>query len=224
MNIIIQARLSSKRLPSKVLIKIKKKYLLDYLLDRLKFSSFKNKIFIATSNEKSDDPIEAYCKKRKLSCFRGDLDNVSKRFYDLINHYDLKSFMRLCADSPLIDPQIVDKGISIFKKKNFDLVTNKFPRSFPIGQTIEILNAKKYLDTFNLVKTKNEKENVTEHLYKNSSFFNIKNFKCRKNLSFQNLAIDNKNNLINFKSFVEKNDYKVNKLSYQSIIKQYDGF
>ena len=224
MNIIIKARLSSKRLQSKVLFKIKNKHILDYLLDRLEFSSFNNKIFIATSNEKSDYLIEDYCKKRKVTCFRGDLNNVSKRFYDLINYYSLKSFMRLCADSPLIDPKIVDKGISIFNKKNNDLVTNKFPRSYPIGQTIEIINAQKYLDTINLVKTKSEKENVTEHFYKNSNLFNIKNFKIRKNLSLQSLAIDNKNNLIKFKSFVDKNNCKINKISYQSIIKQYDNF
>ena len=85
--------------------------------------------------------------------------------------------MRINADSPLIDPSIIDEAIKIFKtrKKNYDIVTNVFPRSFPKGQSLEIIKTSKlrsYLDKFN----KDQREHVTKYFYKNYKNFVIKNF------------------------------------------------
>ena len=65
-----------------------------------------------------DNSIEKFCKNEKVSCFRGNLTNVTKRYSNLIREYNLKSFVRICADSPLIDPKIMDKAIELFKNKN----------------------------------------------------------------------------------------------------------
>ena len=116
---------------------------MKFLIERVKRSKYKNRIIVATSSNNSDNSIEKFCKNEKINCFRGNLTNVTKRYSNLIQDYNLKSFVRICADSPLIDPKIIDKAIELFKNKDdYDLVTNKFPRSYPIGQTVEVLKLK----------------------------------------------------------------------------------
>ncbi|MDC0861384.1 hypothetical protein OAQ08_02140 [Alphaproteobacteria bacterium] len=223
MNIIIQARMNSKRLPAKVLLKIKDKTILDYIIYRLSFSKYKNNIIIATSNNKSDDLIFKFCIKNNIECFRGDLNNVTERYIKLIQKYKLTSFLRICGDSPMIDHRIVDKAIYLYNSGCYDLITNKFPRSFPIGQTVEILKSKKFIQSLNLIKSSNEKENVTEHYYNNYKNFKIKNFYNNKNFSSINLAIDTKKNFLDFKKFLMSTQFNMNKISYKSIIKIYNS-
>ena len=88
MDIIIQARLSSKRLPKKVLLKVNDKPLLKYLIERLNRSKYKNRIIVATTLNKLDNSIEKFCKNEKVSCFRGNLTNVTKRYSNLIKEYN----------------------------------------------------------------------------------------------------------------------------------------
>ena len=88
-----------------------------------------------------------------------------------------KIFLRISGDSPLIDYRIINKSINIFKKnKNFDLITNIFPRTFPSGQSVEIIKTNllgKNLKFF----SKLDKEHVTRYFYRNFLRFKIKNFK-----------------------------------------------
>lgn len=219
MDIIIQARLSSKRLPSKVLLKINNKHILDYQLDRISHSNHENRIIIATSTKKEDDEIEFFCKKRKLICFRGDLNNVAKRIADLVKKYDIDSFVRLSADSPLIDPRIIDKAINLYLNNKFDLVTNKFPRSFPIGQTVEVINSNTFLKSFDLIKTKEYKEHVTLHLYKYFSLFKIKNFSNKTDYSKHTHAIDTQKNFLEFTKILNNNDFLLKKKSFKNFLK-----
>ena len=116
--IFIQARMSSKRLPGKVLLKIDRSTIIDHIINRLKKVRFKKRIILLTSQNKSDDPIVKYCIRNNLSFFRGNLKNVYLRYCDAIKKYNIKKFVRINADSPLIDHKIIDKAASIFQKKN----------------------------------------------------------------------------------------------------------
>lgn len=221
MFIIIQARMSSKRLPGKVLTKIKDKYLLDYLLDRLNYIKESHKIIIATSNHSSDDEIFNFCKKKNIICFRGDLNNVSKRYFDLINFYNIDSFVRICGDSPLIDPNIINNAITLFRSGKFDLVTNKYPRSFPVGQTIEIINSNSYKKLFKSISNESEEEHVSLHLYNNPKALIIKNIKNSLDCSNFNLAIDDPNDLKKYQNFLNKFDYDIKNMSFEEVILNY---
>ena len=221
MDIVIQARLSSRRLPSKVLKKVFDKSLIEYQIERLKKSRYNNNIIISTSNKESDDKLVYFCKNNNLKFYRGNLNNVSLRISKTIKKFNLKSFIRICGDSPLIDPKLLDKLINIYSTKKYDLVTNKFPRSFPIGQTIEIINAKTYLDSIYLINSKEEREHVTLHLYKNSKLFKIKNVKNKNNYSKTNHAIDTISQFIRFKKFIENNKSLYKKISFKQLIQKY---
>ena len=115
---IIQARVSSKRFPGKVLKKINNITILEMVIGQVNEVFDKKNIIVATSKKKGDLAICKICEKIGVKYFKGDLKNVSKRYYDLLNKYKPVSFLRVCADSPFLDPILIKKCISIFKKKN----------------------------------------------------------------------------------------------------------
>ncbi len=201
---IIQARTSSKRFPKKVLHKIKSKPLIIRVVDNVLKSNLISNLIIATSREKSDNQLVNLIKKFKLKFYRGSLGNVALRMLKVAQNNKAKYFMRLSGDSPLIDFKIIDYAIKTLKRhKNIDIVTNVFPRSYPSGQSVEIIKTKvlnDYIKNFN----ENEKEHVTTFFYSNSKKFKIVNFK-KNTKSYKNspkLSIDYKSDLKKIKKFV----------------------
>ena len=112
---IIQARMSSKRLPKKSMMLLYGKSILQRVVDRIRCAKKINDIIIATSKNKSDLNIHKFCKKNKIKCFKGDLNNVYKRFVHLIEKKNIKHFVRISADSPFIDPNLIDRLIIEFE-------------------------------------------------------------------------------------------------------------
>ncbi len=216
----IQARLSSKRLPGKVLKKIGRKYLLDLVIERLKRTSLSKHIFLLTSNRSSDDLIEEYCKKKKIRYYRGDLNNVFKRYKSFLENFNYDAIIRISADSPLIEPELIEGMLEIFKNNNKDIVTNVFPKSFPNGQSVEIISS----SIFQPIKTKNlqkdEKEHVTKYFYKNFSKYNIFNFKCPYKHEYPKLSIDTIDDFTKLKFFIKKK-HNVNNLSINDILENW---
>ncbi|WP_440923673.1 cytidylyltransferase domain-containing protein, partial [Candidatus Pelagibacter sp.] len=165
--IFVQARMSSKRLPGKVLLKLGNKTVLGHIVDRIKKIKNKKKIIILTSNNKSDDKIIKFCKKKKINFFRGDLNNVYKRYIQAIRKFNNEMFVRINGDSPLIKPSIVDKAKNIYKKNKFDIITNCMIRTFPKGQSVEIINSKIFLESYKFLRKKEHKEHIFLYFYKN---------------------------------------------------------
>ena len=163
---IIQARLSSKRLNGKVLKKIQKKELLKLVFERTITSKKIKKIIIATSTNKSDDKIVKFCRKKKIDFFRGDLNDVWHRFIEILKLNKEKSFVRICADSPFIHNQLLDKAIQIFKKNKYDIVTNVFPRSYPKGQSIEIFKSSVLIKNYSKLRSNYFKEHFQNFFIK----------------------------------------------------------
>lgn len=192
---IVQARLSSKRFPKKVLYKVNNKPLIYYLVKNLKKTKKKLKIIIATSTKKTDDELVKYCKKNKIMFFRGKLNNVAHRLVSCAKKYKAKYFIRICADSPIIKPYIIDEIIRSFsKKKKYHLITNLFPRTFEKGQSVEIIKTK--ILECNLIKfDQNEKEHVTKYFYKNYKKFKIYNLKNKFKKKKIDYSVDTIKNL-----------------------------
>ena len=115
--VIIQARSNSKRFNNKVLYEIYNRPIIWHVVSKIKKSKNVKKIIIATSKNKSDDKLVKYLEKIKINYYRGSLTNVAKRLCDAAEKNKAKFFMRISADSPLIDPVIIDKAIKIFNNK-----------------------------------------------------------------------------------------------------------
>lgn len=214
---LVQARSSSKRFPKKIFVKIEKKTLIEKVIDRIKQSKKISRVVVVTSNNKTDDRLVKLLLKKKIDFYRGSLKNVAKRCFQAAQFYNANFFIRISADSPFIDGKLIDKIITKSKKQIYkmDLITNAFPRTFPKGQSVEIINTKKL--QFVLKKMNySEKENVTEYFYKNYKKFKIFNIRSKLNLSKIRLTIDYRRDL----EFIKKVNKKFNNnVSYQKISK-----
>lgn len=202
--IFVQARLSSKRLPGKVLFKLKNKTVLDHIISNLRKLKYKKKIIVLTSKNKSDDRIVNHCKKKKILFFRGNLNNVYKRYADAIKKFNNKSFIRINGDSPLIQIGIIEKAIKIFKKNKYDIVTNCQKRTFPKGQSVEIIKSNIFLDNYKLIKSKEHKEHIFLYFYSNKNKFKIYNITKKKNSKNVNQSIDTFEDYVKVKKYLEK--------------------
>tara|TARA_B110000003_G_C16625210_1_gene524633 strand:+ start:137 stop:862 length:726 start_codon:yes stop_codon:yes gene_type:complete len=205
-GIVVQARTGSKRLPSKILLKIDNKRILEHLIKRLKKIKIKNKIIIATTKNKSDKIINKIAQNHNCYSFNGPSSNVLKRYYQAAKNFKLDVIVRVCSDSPFMDPGIVEKAIRIFKTKKYDYVSNIVKPTYPAGMSVEVFS----FDTLKKVqnsKTNNlEKEHVTPYIYRNYKKFKIKNFSIKKNCTNFKFSID----------YLE--DYKAAKALYKKIL------
>ncbi len=187
---IIQARLSSTRLPKKILYKIDDKNILQHLFSQLSYSTqIENKI-IATTNEKIDNKIEEIAESLNIPCFRGNSLNVLDRYYNCAKLFNLDTIVRISGDAPLIDPAIVDRTIEYYKKNDFDYVSNFFKRTFPIGTEIEIFSFKTLETCWKNAQKSYEKEHVTPFIYEHPELFNIGFIEHHKNLSHLHWTVD----------------------------------
>lgn len=170
------------------------KPLIQHVIDKIKKSK-KTNIIVSTSNKKNDDKLVVYLKKKKIKYFRGSLNNVAKRLYDTALSEKQKYFLRISADSPLIDFHLINQIINLFEKnKKFDLITNVFPKTFPSGQSVEIIKTSIIARNLKFF-SKLDKEHVTRYFYRNYSKFKIKNIKNKKRNFHNKLSIDTINEL-----------------------------
>jgi spore coat polysaccharide biosynthesis protein SpsF len=197
MNLIcfIQARISSKRFPGKVLVKIKNKEILKIIYQRINSNIKKIKVVILTSRLKSDKKIVNFCRKNNYSYSLGPLHNVFERYKLALKKNKVDGFIRITGDSPLINIKLLKKMIKIFKRSSYDIVTNVFPRTYPIGQSIEIINKKVFLKVNAKKLDSYSKEHITQHFYKKSDKYNIFNVLNKANLSKKNLSINTREDL-----------------------------
>lgn len=201
---LIQARLNSTRFPNKILHYIKDKTILDRVYDRVKQSKKISNIIVSTSINESDDKLVDYCIKNRISFIRGDLNNVALRLSNAAKKMNADFFLRVNGDSPFIDPNLIDYAINIHNHSNqYDLISNVVDRSFPKGQSIEIINSKTLANTLGLFHKNSNKEHVTEYFYENKKNFNIFSFVNKTNYKNIQLSIDNKNDLRNLMPILE---------------------
>lgn len=176
----VQARMGSTRLPGKVMKNINKKPLIWHVIDRLKYSKNINKIIILTTINKKDDVLFKWCRNHNLEIFRGDEENVVKRFYDAAINFKLSDndiIIRITSDDPFKDPLIIDKMIDILTEKKLDFIFNNCPPTFPEGLDIEIFRFSLLKNNIDEIQNSFDKQHVTQYFYrmteiKKENFFN----------------------------------------------------
>ena len=220
---IVQGRMSSSRFPGKVLCQARGKPLLDYLIERLKHSQCLEGIIIATSTDPSDDPIEEFCKKRKMEFHRGPLHNVSKRFFEIVESYRLNRFVRICADSPLIDPEIVDAGIKLFETKAYDIVTNCLKRTFPKGESVEVISSEAFRRGHLEMEDPEDCEHVMKYFYRHADRFRVFNMETPgHDYSKINLSIDTHEDFEIFLKLLDKMGKTFASYPWKEIVQLYE--
>ena len=175
-NIILQARTSSTRLPNKVLKNILGKPMLEHQLLRLKQLKSVDNIIVATSDETSDDAIEILCDQNNVHCFRGSLDNVLQRYYSAYQRFPSEHIIRITGDCPVIDINIIDKVIKLHMSTGADYSSNCSPATLPDGLDVEIFTADALIKTYQQATKLSELEHVTLFIRSHPKLFTCKNY------------------------------------------------
>jgi spore coat polysaccharide biosynthesis protein SpsF len=181
----IQARMSSSRFPGKMLKKVSKVTLIEYVYNRCMCSKMADFVVVLTSNSESDDVLYKECVKNNMAVYRGSLNNVLQRYLDASEHINAQVICRVCGDSPFVDIESIDEMFTtIVDKPNIEYVANN--ESFN-GFEAEVftLKALRKINSANL--TDENREHVTSYLLEN-----IKQFNC--------IEIDNRAKGINSKA------------------------
>ena len=179
---IIQARTGSKRLPRKVLLTINGKPLLEYIVEFLRFSRLTDELIIATTDLSEDDAIEKLCKNNHVECYRGNSNDVLRRYYECAKVFKGDLIVRITADNPLIDPTLVDEVIDICKKTGCDYASNMLHPSYPIGYLVEALTLDTLCKLNDTQKDPNSREHVTPHIRNNPHLYNVREIFAPKKL------------------------------------------
>ena len=198
---VVQARITSKRFPGKVLKKIfKEMSVIDLMYKRLSTSKKINKIIFAIPKNKKNNKLKEYLKSKKYYYYEGKEFDVLNRFYCAAKKFNAKNIIRLTADCPLIDGKILDRHIDFFYNTKSDYITNQLSRTYPDGYDIEILSFNLLKKLNKIAKLKEDREHVTSYLKRNRK--NIRSLKFEKDLSNLRLTVDYKEDLFFLKKLI----------------------
>lgn len=188
----IQARMGSTRLPGKVLKKVLGKPLLEFLIERLHDAKKIDDIVILTTNEPVDDSIVSFCEERNIACLRGSTEDVLDRYYQAAVLRKPDAIVRITADCPLIDPEIVDEVTETFSREypKIDYASNTFNRTFPRGLDVEIFSFESLEKAFYRAIYPEEREHVTVYLYRHPELFRLKHIVHTPSLGYHRWTVD----------------------------------
>jgi len=184
--VIVQARMSSSRLPGKVMMSLLGKSLLARMIERLQMIRHEVVIIIATSVNAEDDIIEQEAAMLGLQCYRGSSDNVLERHYMAAIKHNADVVLKIPSDCPLIDPRIIDETLDLFFEKRgvYDYVSNLHPASWPDGNDVEIMTMPCLEKTWRLAERALELEHTTPYIWENPLQFNIGNVSWNSGLDY----------------------------------------
>lgn len=188
---IVQARMSSSRLPGKSLLPIGEKSILEWQVQRLIHSRLFQHVVIATSDDCSDDPIVDFCNSIKVPIVRGSLSDLYARYCSVLEQFPTDFFLRYCADRPFFDMSLVRDALECCKLDDVDLISNVLNPSYPKGLTVEIVRSATFQSVDRTLFNLDDREHVLNFFYKHRERFRIKELpNYSENLSHINLCVD----------------------------------
>lgn len=186
----VQARMSSRRFPGKVLAPMAGRPVVAHVLARVAEAVPQSDVVLATSTAPSDDPLAGYVASLGYAVHRGPLDDVVARFQGCLQAYSCDWFFRVCADSPLYDPRLM-RAMLPLARDDVDLVTNTFPRTFPKGRSTELVRAGAFAAIDPRRLEPEQREHATKLFYDHPGKYRIRNIASGDpKLAAQSLVVD----------------------------------
>jgi glutamate-1-semialdehyde 2,1-aminomutase/spore coat polysaccharide biosynthesis protein SpsF len=183
---IIQARMSATRFPGKVLADIAGRPMLWHVVNRVRRAHAVDQVVVATSSEPADDAIADFCGRNAIECFRGSETDVLDRFYQAAKWCKAHTVVRITADCPLIDPQVVDKVVSTYLETGYDYVTNTLRYTYPDGLDTEVFSFAVLEAAWREANLPADREHVTPYIQR-SGRFRLYNVESETDVSARNL-------------------------------------
>ncbi|HEX3032696.1 MAG TPA: glycosyltransferase family protein [Bacillota bacterium] len=209
---IVQARMTSTRLPGKILLEVMDKPLLAYQMERLRQVPNLDEIWLATTSNATDDLLEKFGYDQGIPIFRGSEDDVLSRYYHSATRAGADVVVRITSDCPLIDPEVVEQivGLYLQNQDQYDYVSNTLERSYPRGMDIEVFSFRALEQAFNEGHQQYEREHVTPYIYQHPDLFRLKNVKLANPQDEYRWTVDTEEDFLLIKLILE-NIYPVNR-------------
>lgn len=188
--IIIQARMTSTRLPGKVLMPIAGRPMLSYQLERLRRVRGIDRIVVATTVNRSDDPIAAFCDAEQVPCTRGPEQDVLARYSEAASSFAATTVVRVTSDCPLLDPEVVEQVIDAYAGSGFDYVSNMLEPTWPYGMAVEAFSARCLAEAQAEARDDAEREHVTPFIYWHPQRYRLKSITMAPDLSHHRWTVD----------------------------------
>jgi len=175
--IVVQARMSSSRLPGKVMLPILGESLLFRMMERLQMIKHPAQFVVAIPDEERGGVIEQECNGMGIPCFCGSRDNLLDRHYKAGKAFNADIVLKIPSDCPLIDPRIIDRVLDFYfdHPGKYDYVSNLHPATFPDGNDVEVMTMQCLEETWNHASRQLELEHTTPYIWENQQKFRIGN-------------------------------------------------
>jgi spore coat polysaccharide biosynthesis protein SpsF len=183
---IIQARVTSSRLPGKVLKDLAGKTLIQRVVERVNLSHSVDEVWLATSKDPADDLLEMASKELPIRLFRGDLTNVLSRYAETARLSKADIIIRVTADNPMTEPRFIEEGIRVLMEEQLDYVSYD---SIPYGAGIEVVSKKALFETERSASESEDLEHVTMFIRKNPDIFKLRILLPPQELAHPNIRV-----------------------------------
>ena len=192
MNIvaIIQARVSSTRLPGKVLKDIEGMPMLMRVVHRVRLATLPRFVVVATSTESGDDAVAKLCVENETVVFRGSELDVLDRYYNAAREFAADIVVRVTSDCPLIDPNVLDRVVAVFLDKCPDYASNTLTRTYPRGLDVEVMSIASLERAWREARESYQRVHVTPYLYQNRNQFHCINVAADVDCSTYRWTVD----------------------------------
>jgi len=187
---IVQARISSTRLPAKALAPVLGRFMILRQVERIREAHRIDRLVVATSTDASDDPLVEACREEGIECERGSLEDVLDRFYQVARKYSPAHVTRLTGDCPLTDPEVLDAVIAFHLDNGFDYTSNALEPTFPDGLDVEVMRFNCLERAWREARLPSEREHVTPYLYHHGDLFRLGSYRGERDLSGMRWTVD----------------------------------
>lgn len=211
---VIQARMTSQRLPGKVLLPVLGRPMLELQVERVRRCAAVDAVVIATTTNLADDPVADLAGRLGTGCHRGSESDVLGRVADAAGAAGAEVAVRLTGDCPLIDPDLLGQAIArlLTAEPPLDYVTNDPPRTWPIGLDVEVMRMAALRAAAREATSEYDRQHVTPFLYSRPDRFRIDSIRCPEDLSAHRWTLD------------ERQDYELIRRIFEALYPQKPDF
>lgn len=209
----VEARMSSTRLPGKVLMPLAGEPALKRLVDRMRQSRYLDEIVIATTINPNDEKIVNFCRVNNIKFHRGSEEDVLKRILEAAKSVNADLMVQITGDCPLIDAKYIDMALEVFAEGGYDYVSNALVPSFPDGFNVQVYPVSVLEEVDKLTEDPIDRVHGSHYIYKHPEKFRLKNIKAEGKMYWPDLRVTldeaDDYELINsiFENFIPHNPY-----------------
>ncbi|MGY1845033.1 cytidylyltransferase domain-containing protein [Modestobacter sp. SYSU DS0875] len=175
---VVQARMSSQRLPGKVLEPLGELRVIDWAVRRTGRAGSVSEVVVATSDRPTDDVLAAHCREQGHPVSRGSLDDVLDRFLAAAEAHRADHVVRVTGDCPLVDPEVVDRVVAVHLEEGRDFTANRLPpphpRTWPLGLDVEVATIEALRSAWETGRERHHREHVMPYLYEEPGRFDVR--------------------------------------------------